>query len=158
MRAQAGEVPMAELLLMGDLLDNPPSTITALAERTGYAQSRVSTAVASLVKRGWAQTRSDPNDGRRTLVFVPDRIRRDAQDFRSSTENQSLHQLLAGRSPARRKAIIAALEELLDVLREPATEEAPGSNGIPHRAPDPASEPTTAIRGRSARAPGRARR
>jgi len=158
MRAHAADVPTAELLIMGDLLDNPPSTITALAERTGYAQSRVSTAVASMVKRGWAQTRSDPTDGRRTLVFVPDRVRRDAQEFRSNTENQTLDHLLDGRSPTRRKAIIAALEELLDVLREQASEEPPGSNAIRHRAPDPASEAATRILGRSTRPPGRARR
>jgi MarR family transcriptional regulator, 2-MHQ and catechol-resistance regulon repressor len=158
MRAHAAGVPTAELLIMGDLLDNPPSTITALAERTGYAQSRVSTAVASMVKRGWAQTRSDPRDGRRTLVFVPDRVRRDAQEFRTNTENRTLDHLLAGRSPARRKAIIAALEELLEVLREQETEAPPGTKGTPHRAADIASEPTTAIRGRSTRTPGRARR
>ena len=158
MRAHAAGVPTAELLIMGDLLDNPPSTITALAERTGYAQSRVSTAVASMVERGWAQTRSDPNDGRRTLVFVPDRVRREAQEFRSDTENRTLDRLLAGRSPARRKAIIAALEELLELLREQETEEPPGTKGAPHRVTDIASESTTAIRGRSTQSPARSRR
>jgi MarR family 2-MHQ and catechol resistance regulon transcriptional repressor len=157
-RAQAADVPTAELLLMGDLLDHPPSTITALAERTGYAQSRVSTAVSSMVKRGWAQTRSDPKDGRRTLVFVPDRVRRAAQDFRRDTENQTLEHLLAGRSPARRKTIIAALEELLEVLREPARDERPGVRAAPHRRLESDPEPTTAIHGRSPRTPERPRR
>jgi MarR family 2-MHQ and catechol resistance regulon transcriptional repressor len=142
---------------MGDLLDNPPSTITALADRTGYAQSRVSTAVASMVKRGWAQTRSDPDDGRRTLVFVPDRIRRDAQEFRSNTENQTLDHLLAGRSPARRKAIIAALEELLEVFRQQAPDERLGIRGAPPRTLDSDPEPATAMPTRSPRT-GRARR
>jgi MarR family 2-MHQ and catechol resistance regulon transcriptional repressor len=154
-RAHAAEVPTAELILMGDLLDNPPSTITSLADRTGYAQSRVSTAISSLVKRGWAQTRSDPADGRRTLVFVPDDIRRDAHEFRANSEAHTFDHLLAGRSPARRRAVIAALEELLEGLREQATEERPGTSETLQRGLNSASEPTG---GRAARTPGRARR
>ena len=61
---------------MYDLLDHGPSTITELAERTGYAQSRVSSAVAGLCERSWTQTRSDPADGRRTIVHVPDKVQR----------------------------------------------------------------------------------
>ncbi len=152
MRAHASEVPTAELIVMGDLLDNPPSTITALADRTGYAQSRVSTAVSGLVKRGWAETRSDPTDGRRTLVLVPDHIRQDAQEFQRNTETHTLDYLLAGRSPVRRQAIIAALEELLSVLREQPAEDNPT---VPDGGPHTAREPTTVTRGRSARAPRR---
>jgi MarR family 2-MHQ and catechol resistance regulon transcriptional repressor len=118
LRSRAAEVPAAEMVVMGDLLENPPSTITALAQRTGYAQSRVSTAVAGLVNRGWAQTGSDASDGRRTLVSVPDRIRRESERVQNVTETQSLDHLLAGRTPARRRAIIGALQELLDTLRE----------------------------------------
>ncbi len=127
MQAYAPGVAAAELIIMGDLLDSPPSTITALAERTGYAQSRVSTAVAGLVSRGWAEVSSDPGDGRRTLVTVPVRVRRNAERFRADTENRSLERLLAGRSPARRKAIIAALEELREVLHEETTAARPGA-------------------------------
>src|SRR3954467_3618797 len=62
MRAQQPGVPAIEFVVMRHLVDGPPSTITSLVSRTGYAQSRVSTAVASLVERGWAQTESDPSD------------------------------------------------------------------------------------------------
>jgi len=139
MRAHAPEVPTAEFIVMRELLDRPPSTITALASRTGYAQSRVSTAVSGLVNRGWAQTRSDPADGRRTLVFVPGHIRKNAREFQTSTETETLDQLLAGRSPARRKAIIGALEELLDAFREQAAEEQPGTGTITQPEPDTAT-------------------
>jgi MarR family 2-MHQ and catechol resistance regulon transcriptional repressor len=135
LRSYASEAPAAELILMGDLLDHPPSTISALAERTGYAQSRVSTAVSSMVERGWAQTGSDPSDGRRTLVYIPDDVRRNAEVFRSNSEAHRLDHLLAGRSPARRKAIIAALEELLDALREQAAGERPSTSDSSMSAP-----------------------
>jgi MarR family transcriptional regulator, 2-MHQ and catechol-resistance regulon repressor len=143
--AHAPDVPTAELILMGDLLNHPPSTITALAERTGYAQSRVSTAVAGVVERGWAQTRSDPADGRRTLVFVPERVRREAQEFQGNSEARTLDRLLAGLPASRRKTIIHALDELLEVLRHQAEEDRPGTSSALHRAlsstshPDPAS-------------------
>jgi MarR family transcriptional regulator, 2-MHQ and catechol-resistance regulon repressor len=132
-RASAPDIPAAELIVMGDLLSNPPSTITSLAERTGYVQSRVSTAVAGMVKRGWAQTRSDPADGRRTLVFIPEDVRREAQKFQALSEARTLDHLLADLPPDRRQAIIEGLEELLDVLRRQAGPEHLGPGGALHR-------------------------
>ena len=157
LRSHAAGVPTAELILMGDLLENPPSTITALADRTGYAQSRVSTAVSSLVGRGWAQTGSDSADGRRTLVSIPADLRRRAQDFRSNAEAHTLDHLLAGRSPARRKAIITALEDLLDALREqPSSEDA--AAGASPTDPIAARDFAEATRRRSAATSERRRR
>jgi MarR family 2-MHQ and catechol resistance regulon transcriptional repressor len=104
-------------------MESSPNTITALANRTGYAQGRVSTAVVSLVNRGWVQTGSDPGDGRRTLVSVRNHIRRAAHDIQTSSDAHTLEHMLAGRPPERRRAIISALEELLDVLREQAADE-----------------------------------
>src|ERR1700733_6538098 len=101
-RANAPDVPTAELILMGDLLRSPPSPITSITERTGYAQSRVSTAVAGMVARGWAQTRSDPSDGRRTLVSVPDDVRAEADKYQRLSEARALDRLLAGLPPRRR--------------------------------------------------------
>ena len=125
MRANAAGVPAAELIVMRHLMENPPSTITALAGRTGYAQSRVSTAVSALVSRGWAETRADPADGRRTLVSVPGEIRQSAQRY-ENTETSALAQLLAEIPPARRQAITGALEDLLEVLRGQPDGEPPG--------------------------------
>lgn len=155
-RAYAPEIPTAELIVMGDLLSNPPSTITSLAERTGYAQSRVSTAVSGMVERGWAQTRSDPADGRRTLVFVPEDVRREAQEFQSLSEARTLDHLLADLPPRRQQAIIRGLEELLGVLRQQAGEDHPGPGGALHRGlsshPDqPPPRRSPAVRARSRR-------
>jgi DNA-binding MarR family transcriptional regulator len=122
-QARARGVPTAEFIVMRSLLDSSPTTITALAGRTGYAQSRVSTTVASLVDRGWAYTGSDPADGRRTLVSVPDHIRQEVDEIQTGTDTRTLEHLLSGRSPERQQEIISALEELLDVFREQAVEE-----------------------------------
>ena len=117
MQAESPDVPATELIVMGDLLDHAPSTITALAQRTGYAQSRISTVVAELIKRGWAETLEDPQDGRRTLVNVPSSVRSEARQFRRDTENRALLQLIDACPQARRDEIVHALEELLDILR-----------------------------------------
>lgn len=122
LRSREPDVSPAEWVVLRGLLDSPAITITALAKLTGYAQSRVSTAVAQLVERGWAATRSDPADGRRTLVFLPDEFRAIAHEAETGTEAQALEHLLAGHPAARRKAIVSALEELHDVLREQSTD------------------------------------
>jgi MarR family transcriptional regulator, 2-MHQ and catechol-resistance regulon repressor len=155
-REHAPDVPTAELVLMGDLLRNPPSTITSIAERTGYAQSRVSTAVMGMVERGWVQTRSDPADGRRTLVFVPDDVRERVEQYQGLSEARTLDRLLADLPPRRRNVIIGALEELLDVLREQSAEHHPGPSGTLHRglSAEPEPEPSSPLRpsaGRSRR-------
>jgi DNA-binding MarR family transcriptional regulator len=122
MRARHPGVPTIEFIIMRHLIANPPGTITALASQTGYAQSRVSTAVASLVERGWAQTESDAADGRRTLVSAPDHIRL-AADTGLQAETAGLDRLLDGYPPARRQAILRALDELLEVLRTEETDD-----------------------------------
>lgn len=119
MRVHQPGVPTAEYVVMRHLVEGPPSTITSLVDRTGYAQSSVSTAVANLVERGWAETTSDPTDGRRTLVFAPDRIRQGAETALSA-EAEAFDRLLAGLTPARRKVVAGALDDLLVLLRAQA--------------------------------------
>jgi DNA-binding MarR family transcriptional regulator len=119
-------VPTAELIVMYDLLDHGPSTITELAERTGYAQSRVSGAVVGLCERQWAQTRSDPADGRRTIVHVPKEVQRQARQVQARNANEEVLQPLLGELPARRReAIIRALTDLHDLLRTDADRAGP---------------------------------
>jgi MarR family 2-MHQ and catechol resistance regulon transcriptional repressor len=117
-RQLAPGVPTAELIVMYDLLDHGPSTITDLAERTGYVQSRVSSAVVGLRERRWAETRSDPEDGRRTIVCVPEAVQRQASQVQARNANDEVLQPLLAELPARRRdAIIRALNDLHDLLR-----------------------------------------
>ena len=118
-RELAPEVPTAELIVMYDLLDHGPSTITELADRTGYVQSRVSSAVAGLCERDWTKTRSDPADGRRTIVYVPEDVQRQARQVQARNANDEILKPLLGELPARRReAIIRALTDLHDLLRD----------------------------------------
>lgn len=118
-RGLAPGVPTAELIVMYDLLDHGPSTITELAGRTGYVQSRVSSAVAGLCERNWSKTRSDPTDGRRTIVYVPKDVQRQAGQVQARNANDEVLKPLLAELPARRReAIIRALTDLHDLLRD----------------------------------------
>jgi MarR family 2-MHQ and catechol resistance regulon transcriptional repressor len=120
-RELAPGVPTAELIVMYDLLDHGPSTITELAERTGYAQSRVSSAVSGLCQRQWVKTRSDPADGRRTIVHVPEEVQSQARQVQARNANEEVLAPLLAELPARRReAIIRALTDLHDLLRNDA--------------------------------------
>jgi DNA-binding MarR family transcriptional regulator len=118
LQANAPGVPRHELVVMSDLIENAPSTITEIAQRTGYVQSRVSAAVASLAGRGWVRTEADPSDGRRTVVVVPEQILTRSQEFQQGIERRLADDLLDGVPGARRPELMSALEELLAALRE----------------------------------------
>jgi DNA-binding MarR family transcriptional regulator len=121
LQANAPGVPRHELVVMADLIENAPSTITDIAQRTGYVQSRVSAAVASLAARGWVQTGADPADGRRTVVIVPEQIRTQAREFQAGIERRLADALLDGVPSDRQPELMVALEELLAALRARTT-------------------------------------
>ena len=118
LQASAPGVPRHELVVMADLIENAPSTITDIAQRTGYVQSRVSAAVASLAGRGWVQTGADPADGRRTVVIVPEQILAQAREFQAGIERRLADALLDGVPSDRQPELMAALDELLAAMRE----------------------------------------
>jgi DNA-binding MarR family transcriptional regulator len=117
-RQLAPGVPTAELIVMYDLLDHGPSTVSELSQRTGYVQSRVSSAVVGLRGRGWIETRADPTDGRRTVVDVPEDVRRQAREVQARDAGEEVLRPLLAELPARRREqIIAAVAELHEALR-----------------------------------------
>jgi DNA-binding MarR family transcriptional regulator len=125
--ADARGVPTAELVVIWDLLDNGPSGISDIARRTGYVQSRVSTAVAGLIERKWVETRSDPSDGRRVIAFVPDGVAAEARVL-ESRQHEILQPILLPLPHERGKEILAALDDLVLLFRQRSGEtERPGS-------------------------------
>jgi hypothetical protein len=108
-----------------------------------------------MVERGWARTRSDPTDGRRTLVFVGEDVRGRAERYKGVSEARTLDRLLAGLPPRRRQAILGALEYLLEVLRQQPAEEYPGTRGALHRGLASGPEPSPPLAPSSARSRSR---
>jgi DNA-binding MarR family transcriptional regulator len=64
----------------------PESAIRDTVERTGLAQSRVSTSVANLRRRGWVETGPDSDDGCKTLAAVTEQMARLAERSRMTPE------------------------------------------------------------------------
>ena len=106
----------SEFLVLRDLFMNGESSIGDVVARTGLAQSRVSTAVATLRDRGWAATKADPADGRKTLVDLTEQVRAAGTRRRETRAEGSLATALADVGPAERDALIAALGRLHQLL------------------------------------------
>ena len=68
------ELPLGEMVVLEDVLAHPDSSVSEITERVGFAQSYISATVARFKASGALETRSDPADGRRTLVRVNERL------------------------------------------------------------------------------------
>jgi MarR family 2-MHQ and catechol resistance regulon transcriptional repressor len=115
------DVSPSEFVVLRDLFMNGRSSISDTVNRTGLAQSRVSTRVAALKKRGWVITLSDPADGRRTLAEVTPEVTAEGNRRRGRYAEDALNLVLADCPPDEKQALAAALERLhqLLVARQP---------------------------------------
>ncbi|MFF2808116.1 MarR family winged helix-turn-helix transcriptional regulator [Streptomyces sp. NPDC058000] len=130
----ANELGLApgEFLVLQDLFLNGRSAIKDIAQRTGLAQSRVSTSVRTFTERGWAATSADPDDGRKTLVDLTDDVRATGGKRRASRADRTLTAALAAADEDERAALTAALARLYQLLV---------ADQAPHRFPAPSSGP-----------------
>jgi len=116
--ANEGERPVAAstVAIVEDVNDHPHSPITAIAQRTGLAQSLVSRTVDRLQTLGVLTVGHDPADGRRTLVSVDPQTRQ--VDFAGRADRPIADAIgqVAGVSGEQQRRIEAALEVLGDEL------------------------------------------
>ena len=116
--ANEGERPVAAsvVAIVEDVTDHPQSPITAIAQRTGLAQSLVSRTVDRLQAVGVLTVEHDPADGRRSLVSVDRRTRH--LDFAARAERPIADAIrqVSGASGEQQRQIEAALEVLADML------------------------------------------
>ena len=80
---------------------NGRSSITDTVNRTGPAQSKVSTSVAKLRDRRWVTTSPDPADGRTTLAAATDEIKLQGYRRRGRRARDALDAVLAHVDPDR---------------------------------------------------------
>jgi MarR family 2-MHQ and catechol resistance regulon transcriptional repressor len=106
----------SEFLVLRDLFMNGRSSISETVGRTGLAQSRVSTCVQELVKKGWVTTAADPDDGRRTLARVTPEVKQLGDARRARPAEDALSLALAGVDPDERAELAHALERLRELL------------------------------------------
>jgi DNA-binding MarR family transcriptional regulator len=116
MGAAALGLSTSEFLVLRDLFMNGRSANSETVTRTGLAQSRVSTSVQALTKKGFLRTMTDPDDGRRTLAEVTPEVYEEGMKRRATPAEDALDILLADAEPAERSELARALERLHDIL------------------------------------------
>jgi len=117
------EISPSEFLVLRDLYMNGESSIGETVDRTGLAQSRVSTSVTNLRERGWVETGPDPTDKRKTLARVTKQVKLQGDRRRGQSATEALYLVLADAKPAERAELTKALRRLHQLLVEPHTGE-----------------------------------
>jgi DNA-binding MarR family transcriptional regulator len=102
----------AEVAVLEQLVRQPASTVSGLAETTGFAQSHVSTSVARLRADGLLAASPDPADGRVTRLRLTAKARRAIHARAATSAKPTLDNLLGDPATARRA------EQLLDQLAD----------------------------------------
>jgi DNA-binding MarR family transcriptional regulator len=115
----------AESVVLADLLGQRFSTVTEIAQRIGYTQGRVSTAVAALREAGLVGSRVDEKDGRKTVLFASELGSSLGEDQPDQIAEGILDHILSGVAESEREMIKHALEILHDALKatDPAVRE-----------------------------------
>ncbi|WP_248001279.1 MarR family winged helix-turn-helix transcriptional regulator [Streptomyces sp. RPA4-5] len=119
-----------ELLVLECLYLAGPQPVGAIAQRTGFAQSRVSTVVAALHKRGLVELGADPADRRRTVAKIAEQAGAQAREARNRDAEPALRQMLPTLPDAEADAVIAALKTLSRALGEAPSDNSSGT-GLP---------------------------
>lgn len=107
-----------ELRVTDYLIDqNEAVRVRDIVEHCQLAQSRASTVVQTLQKRGWVEVASDPEDRRVTTVKLKPEVAEPTRQLLTSDANKVLDQLLAAASKEDRKTIEDGLACLAKTLR-----------------------------------------
>ncbi|MZD04543.1 MarR family transcriptional regulator [Streptomyces sp. SID5785] len=102
------------LVVTADIKDNPGTTVTGIAKRTGLAQSQVSDAAARLRTAGAVVAEPDPKDGRRTLLRPNPKAAARVAAVRSASIAPAL--VAATSDPDEAMALLERLKALLKPL------------------------------------------
>ena len=115
--AGAEPSPPGRRLILMDAFAYPDSSVGDIAKRTGLPQSYVSEIVAKLRGVGALETRTDPNDRRRTLVKVSDSLPPTVASLGATLVDDLIAKALGEVSQDSAAELIASLEEVAACLR-----------------------------------------
>jgi DNA-binding MarR family transcriptional regulator len=90
-----------------------PLTVSALAEREGFAVSTTSLLVTQLAEAGLVERTEDVQDRRRTVVSIAPEFRRDGEDVLES-RLAPIRRTIRRLGPARAKALLEGLQLLAE--------------------------------------------
>ncbi|MGC4191349.1 MAG: helix-turn-helix domain-containing protein [Thermomicrobiales bacterium] len=107
------ELSTTEMMVAETLFALGPSTIGAIAQRTGYAQSRVSTVVSALHARGLLSVQTDPRDRRRTIVALSEQTLDEARRVSAQSARPVLEASFPNAAREQIDELVCAAEALL---------------------------------------------
>jgi len=102
----------AVLIVTSDIIEHPDSSVGDIAERTSFAQSKVSACIARLRESGAIETTTDSRDRRRLLVRPARRASKRVAHMHDTPIDDTLAAALSTDDPRRIAEITTALETL----------------------------------------------
>lgn len=115
--SKALPLPTGPTLVLRDVMANADSSISEVTSRTGLPQSYVSESVARLREQGILDTKTDPADGRRTLVRMSGRHMRNVAKKGTVSVDAALAGVLGDLRPGVLNSILNTLNDLSARLR-----------------------------------------
>jgi DNA-binding MarR family transcriptional regulator len=120
----AGDLTGAQRAVMRVLVEaKAPMSLSSLRQSLGLAQSTVSGIVERLVKRGMIMRRSDPADGRGTLLAPSKAVNDFLETKVPELVRSPLAEALALADGAERRKILESLRRLHQLLRDASSEQ-----------------------------------
>ncbi|MCC7043470.1 MAG: winged helix-turn-helix transcriptional regulator [Acidobacteria bacterium] len=109
------DLTLAQSIALQHIASAGPLPVAALQARLSRAQASTSQLVTQLERRGLAERRADPADGRRTLVALSARGRRQMARL-DQVRRQGFESVVAALPPAVRRQLVDALRATLEAL------------------------------------------
>ena len=117
-QASPGDFTPSQVAVVTRLLHDGPATLTALAKAEAMRPQSMSTIIATLQAAGVVEGRSDPTDGRKTILAVTDDARARVERARE-IKNDWLFRSIRARYTSAEQAQLAGSVALLQRLLEP---------------------------------------
>jgi DNA-binding MarR family transcriptional regulator len=115
--SKALALPTGPMLVLGDVLANPDSSISEVSARTGLPQSYTSESDARLREQGMVETTPDPADGRKTLVRLSSQHMRTVAKKGAVPVDTALARALGEHDSAKLQSTLRSLSDLSGQLR-----------------------------------------
>ncbi|MDQ8203485.1 MarR family transcriptional regulator [Pelagicoccus sp. SDUM812003] len=112
-RISPGELRVTDFLID----QNEPVRVRDIVDHCQLAQSRASTVVQTLQKRGWVEISTNPDDRRTTTVKIKPEVAKPARELLTSNAQNAFEKLLESISTEERETIEKGLQCFADVLR-----------------------------------------
>ncbi len=113
-RLTPGEISVLDFLID----QTAPVRVRDIVANSHLVQSRVSTVVQSLQRRGWVEIASDPADRRTTTVLLKREVAEAAHSALARSATGALQSVLRSATAAERKQIVSGLTLLATALRQ----------------------------------------